>query len=297
MSISAQDVKQLRDMTGAGMMDCKKALQETNGDLQAAVEWLQVKGIAKAQKKAGRVAAEGLINSWLSADQSYGVLVEVNCETDFVSRNEGFIAFVDTVTRAIGESGLKDSAQLEQVQVNGKSLADYTTEQITVIGENIKVRRFVRFDAADGQVGAYLHTNSQIGVLIQLEGRRGDDVQQFIRDVAMHATAMRPAYLSPDVISEEAAAKQAELFHAQLVEEGKKEAMIPKIVEGKMRKWRNENSFLEQPYVKNPDITVSQYQQEVGGVRIAAFARFEVGEGIEKQQSDFAAEVAAMQKG
>lgn len=297
MSISAQDVKQLRDMTGAGMMDCKKALQENHGDMQAAVEWLQVKGISKAQKKASRVAAEGLIHFWLSGDQRQGVLVEVNCETDFVSRNEGFVAFVETVTRAIGESGQTDSEQLEQVQVAGKSLADYTMEQITVIGENIKVRRVSRLEVSEGMVCAYLHTNSQIGVLLQIEGRTGDDVQQLGRDVAMHAAAMRPSYLSPDIISEEEAAKQAEIFGAMLVEEGKKEAMIPKIVEGKMRKWRNENSLLEQPYVKNPDITVSQYQQSVGGVSITAFARFEVGEGIEKQTGDFAAEVAAMQKG
>ena len=295
MAISAKDVKKLRDMTGAGMMDCKKALVETDGNIDAAVEFLQVKGKAGAEKKAGRVAAEGLVDFWISDDASQGVLVEVNCETDFVSRNNGFISMVSTVTKAIGESGIKSIEESDSVTVDGKPLGEFVTEQISKIGENVKVRRVARFDL-DGTVGPYIHKGGQIGVLVATKGT-GEAAATFARDIAMHAAAMRPGYLSPDSVDEEAAAKQAELFRAQLAESGKPEKIIPKIMEGKMRKWRNESSLLEQAFVKNSDLTVRQHQEAVGGVELVDFVRFEVGEGIEKEETDLAAEVAEALKG
>ncbi len=297
MAISAKDVKKLRDMTGAGMMDCKKALKETDGDFDEAVKWLQVKGISKAAKKADRVAAEGLIGKWLSEDQTEGVLVEVNCETDFVTRNENFQSFVQKVTATVGESAATTIEEAEALTIEGKTLVDYTTSQIAVIGENIKVRRIVRLKAESGVVGAYSHTNDQIGVLVQVEGATGDDAAEFARDIAMHTAAMRPLYLSPEDVDDAAAEKQAELFAEKLKEEGKPEKIIPKIIEGQMRKWRGESSLLGQAYAKNPDLTVAQFQKEFGDVEIKNFVRFEVGEGIEKKEDDFAAEVAAMNKG
>lgn len=297
MAISAKDVKQLRDMTGAGMMDCKKALTENNGDFDEAVKWLQVKGISKAQKKADRVAAEGLISNWVSDDKKEGVLIEINCETDFVTRNENFQNFVKKVTEAVGPSSVSSVEDADQVTIDGKTLGDYTTEQIAVIGENIKVRRIARLRAEDGIVGAYSHTNDQIGVLVLVEGRSDDDTAEFARDVAMHTAAMRPLYLSPDDVDAEAAEKQSELFADKLREEGKPDKIIPKILEGQMRKWRGENSLLGQAYAKDADLTVDQFQKQFGGVTIKDFVRFEVGEGIEKKEDDFAAEVAAMNKG
>lgn len=297
MSVSAQDVKKLRDMTGAGMMDCKKALQETDGDFDAAVEWLQVKGITKAQKKSDRVAAEGLVHIWQSADGRAATLVEVNCETDFVARNEDFIKFVETLTQAIGEAGAASMDALENVLVEGKPVAEAITARTATIGENIKLRRVARVSVEQGVLGVYIHAGSQIGVVTQVGGEAGDKAEQFARDIAMHVAAMKPAYLSPEDVSDEEAAKQAEIFAALVREEGKPENIVPKIVEGKIRKWRNDLALLEQPYVKNPDLTVRAHQKEVGGVNLEGFARFEVGEGIEKQESNLADEVAATLKG
>jgi elongation factor Ts len=298
MSISAQDVKRLRDVTGAGMMDCKKALAEVNGDFDAAVEFLQKKGMATAAKKAGRVAAEGLVQPWVSADGKSAVLVEVNCETDFVARNEQFREFVTTVANAIGQAGISSVDQLGEVKVaSGKTIPEYVTEQIATIGENLTVRRIVRHSVQDGVIGCYIHAGGQIGVLTVIEGGASEEVAQFARDVAMHVAAMKPVYLSPDAFSEAEVAKQTEIFTAQVREEGKREEMIPKIVEGKIRKWRNENSLIEQPFVKNPELTVGKLQATLGGAHLTGFARLEVGEGIEKQQTDLAAEVAATLKG
>ena len=295
MSVSAQDVKKLRDMTGAGMMDCKKALQETEGDFDAAVEWLQIKGITKAQKKSDRVAAEGLVNIWQSADGLAATLVEVNCETDFVARNEDFIKFVEALTTAIGLSGIDSAEAIDQVTFEGKPASEAITARTATIGENIKLRRVARVTIQDGVLGAYIHAGSQIGVVTKVQGT-GESAEQLSRDIAMHVAAMKPAYLSPEDVTEEEVAKQTEIFSALVREEGKKEEMIPKIVDGKIRKWRNELALLEQPYVKNPDVTVRQHQASVG-VSLSGFVRFEVGEGIEKRESNLADEVAATLKG
>lgn len=295
MSISAQDVKKLREMTNAGIMDCKKALQETDGDFEAAVEWLQVKGITKAGKKADRVAAEGVIGLWTNEAGTEAVLVEVNSETDFVARNEGFQAFVREVTDAIGNSTAQTVEDLEHVTVNGVAIPEYTVSKIATIGENIKVRRIARLSVEEGTVSTYIHAGDQIGVLVKVEGRSDDEAKTFGRDIAMHAAAMRPTFLSSDEVDEDVAAKQREIFEALVREEGKPEKIVPKIVDGKMRKWAQEGSLLDQAYVKNPDLSVRQHQDEVGGVRVTAFFRLEVGEGIEKQEDNLADEVAKLQ--
>jgi elongation factor Ts len=298
MSISAQDVKKLRDVTGAGMMDCKKALMETEGDFDQALEFLQKKGMATAAKKAGRIAAEGLVQPWTSADGKAAILVEVNSETDFVARNPQFQELVSAVADAIGTAGITSHDELASAKVaSGKSVPDYVTEQIATIGENLSVRRFTRHTSETGVVGCYIHAGGQIGVLTVVEGGDSEEIAQFARDVAMHIAAMKPSYLSAEDFSEEEVAKQTEIFTAMVREEGKREEMIPKIVEGKIRKWRNENSLLEQPFVKNSEITVGKLQATLGGAKLTGFSRVEVGEGIEKQQTDLAAEVAATLKG
>lgn len=297
MAITAQQVKELRDQTGAGMMDCKKALIETDGDLEAAVEYLQVKGITKAGKKADRVAAEGLIGTVVSEDGQHAVMVEVNCETDFVARNEQFQALVDRIAALIANSDATTVEEALALQVDGHALEDLVKEQIATIGENIQLRRFLRVTQPEGFVASYVHAGNQIGVLVNVRGPQGDDAQEFGRDVAMHIAAMNPGYLQADDIDDEAAAKQEELFSAQVAEEGKPEAIIPKIVAGKLAKWRKEQALVEQPFVKNPDLTVGQLQAQVGDVQIVEFVRYEVGQGIEKREANLADEVAAQLEG
>ncbi|MGM0556540.1 MAG: translation elongation factor Ts [Myxococcota bacterium] len=301
MGISAKQVKELRDRTGAGMMDCKKALQETDGDMDAAIEHLEKKGMAAAQKKAGRVAAEGLVNAWVDSDHTEAVLVEVNCETDFVTRNDQFREFVEKVTKAIGESEVSEDADFHtEVTLVGtdKTIEKYTTEQIAAIGENMSVRRFARFTVDDGYVGTYIHAGDQIGVLVkcEVEDEVDNDVEAFARDVAMHVAAMNPPYLNPGQIPADEREDQERIFAEQMKEEGKPEDIIPRIVQGKIGKWESEVSLLKQPFVKDADMTVEEFQKDVGGVSIVDFVRFEVGEGIEKEEADLAAEVAEQLK-
>ena len=293
MSISAKDVKALRDRTGAGMMDCKKALIENDGDFDLAAEWLQKKSIIKREKKADRVAAEGLIHIWANDDSTAAIVLEVNCETDFVSRNDDFVAFVHEITKTIGESGISTLDDIDKVSFDGKSVDEVLTEKTATIGEKIDLRRMARYENAAGTVGHYIHAGGQIGVLTDVEGKD----EGFARDVAMHIAAMKPAYLSPDEVSEEATAQQEGIFRARLLEEGKPEKIIPRILEGQIAKWRNEHSLLEQPFVKNPDVSVRQHQDNTDGVTLKGFVRLEVGEGIEKQESNLAEEVAAQLKG
>lgn len=292
MSISAKEVKALRDSSGAGMMDCKKALVENDGNFEAALVWLQKKSIIKSEKKSSRVAAEGLVHIWQNEAGTSATIIEINCETDFVSRNDDFVSFVNGLANAIGESGISSLDQLDQVTIGGKSISSVITDKISTIGENIQLRRLARLDATNGSVGCYIHAGGQIGVLTQVTGDNADAA----RDVSMHAAAMKPAYLSPDDVSPEAAAQQEEIFTARLKEEGKPDHIVPRILLGQMKKWRNEYSLLAQPFVKNPDLSVSQFQKEAG-VTIDAFVRFEVGEGIERVSVNLADEVAAALKG
>lgn len=299
MSISASMVKELREKTSAGMMDCKKALEETQGNFEAAVEWLRKKGLSAAAKKADRVAAEGLVWAGVMANGT-GVVVEVNSETDFVSRNDQFKAFVKTVGEsAAAASNLSDIQNVKHS--NGKSFADAAKDMTATIGENIVVRRAEKFEAKAGHVvQSYIHGEGKIGVLVEVAGPNTPDVKTFASDVCLHIAAMNPMALSGDQIPADVVAKEKDILKAKALEQGKKPEMLDKIVEGQIRKFLAENCLLDQAFVKNPDLKVSDYAKETGkkaggDVKVVRFVRFGLGEGIEKKKDDFAAEVAAQQ--
>ncbi len=300
MAISAKDVKALREVSGAGIMDCKKALQETDGDMDEALAYLQKKGEAAVEKKASRTAAEGLVETWLNEDQTEAVLVEVNCETDFVSQNDQFQAFVKQISETVGVSKASSIEELQDVTVVGteKTVADYTAEQVSSIGENIKTRRFVRYNVDEGLIGGYVHAGGQIGVLVQLEAPAEADrdaLDELARDVAMHIAAMNPPYLRAEDIPAEDEAAHKEILVAQAKETGKPDSIIEKIVTGKINKWRAESVLLSQPFVKNSDQTVAEFVDTVDGAELVSFVRYEVGEGIEKKEEKSLSEEVAEQ--
>jgi len=295
MSIDAKQVKELRERTGAGILDCKEALSETDGDMDAAVDYLEREGIAAAKNKAGRIAAEGLVDTWIDGDRQKALLTEINCETDFVARNDDFQSFVEAVTQAVGESEIDSTDELESVEVDGEPVPTVVKEKIASLGENINVRRFVRLANPNGTVGEYIHAGSQIGVLVSIDvdgDAKQDRVQDFARDIAMHIAAMDPPYLNRDDIPADDLEKQEEIFAEQMRDQGKPEDIIPQIVEGKIGKWASEVCLLEQPFVKDSDRTVKEVQEDIGDVEIVEFVRFEVGEGIETEEEDFSQEVA-----
>jgi elongation factor Ts len=288
MAVTAEAVKQLRERTGAGMMECKKALVETNGDLEAAAELMRKSGLAKADKKASRVAAEGVIVIERSADGKSAAIVEVNCETDFVAREADFKAYAANVAKAALTQRPASVEALLAVQVDGATLDDTRRALIAKIGENISVRRF-QIVEAPAVVGAYLH-GSRIGALVAMKS--GDDA--VAKDIAMHVAAINPARVSAAEVPAEEVAKEREIQLEQAKNDpknaGKPEEILTKIIEGKIRKWLNEITLLGQPFVKDPDQTVEKYLKQAGG-EVASFARYEVGSGIEKKQEDFAEEV------
>lgn len=281
--ISAAAVKDLRDRTGLGMMDCKKALVAAEGDIDKAIEDLRKSSGMKAAKKAGRVAAEGVVTTKMSDDGSFGIMAEVNSETDFAARDDGFLEFVNTVADQVFESKESD---VEKLLAAG--LESTREALVQKIGENISVRRAEVYSATDGVVGSYVHGNSRIAVLVEL---KGGDVQ-LAKDVAMHIAAINPAVVSPDQVDEALVAKEREIFSAQAAESGKPPEIIEKMVEGRIRKYLAEISLTEQPFVKDPDVKVGKLLKGAGA-SVVSFVRYEVGEGIEKEEVDFADEVAA----
>lgn len=307
MSISAAQVKQLRDMTGAGMMDCKAALAETNGDIEAAVDWLRTKGMAKADKKAGRTAAEGLVG--VASDAQGAVVVEVNSETDFVARNEEFQNLVRKVTQAALESdGTVEAVGAAIYPDTGKSVSETIKDAIGTIGENLNLRRSARLAVSPGAVATYIHNAAadglgKMGVLVAIE-TEGDAeaARAFGRQVAMHVAAINPLALTAEEVDPTAVAREKEIFAAQARESGKPDNIIEKMVEGRMRKFFEEVVLLKQAFVINPDVTVEEAlkeaEKEIGApASITGFVRFALGDGVEKEESDFAAEVAAAAKG
>ncbi len=286
--VTAAMVKELRERTGAGMMDCKEALGETDGDLEAAVELLRKKGAASAEKKAGRIAAEGMIASALSGDGSSGTLVEVNCETDFVGKDANFQAFASAVAQAIADNTpASDDGIASTKLADGRDIETARQELIAKIGENVSVRRFETFAGNGGQVSAYLHGN-RIGVLVELTG--GND--QLGKDLAMHIAASNPMCVSAAEMSADVMAKEKDIFMAQAQESGKSDNIIEKMVQGRVAKFLKENTLLGQFFVKNPEQTIAKLL-EANGASVTRMARFEVGEGIEKKVDDFVAEVMA----
>lgn len=300
MSVSATLVKELREKTSAGMMDCKKALEETQGDFEAAVEWLRKKGLSSAAKKSGRIAAEGAVNA--QSNGTTGVVVEVNSETDFVARNDGFKNFVTAIT-AHAMAAPAGDIMTQNLASTGKSVEDSLKEVIATLGENVVVRRTLKYDLqGTGIVHTYVHGEGKIGVMVEVTGATGADVKTFAQDVCLHIAAMNPMAISGDQMPADVIAKEKEILKAKNLEQGKKADMVDKIVEGQIKKFMAESCLLDQPFVKNPDLKVADYMKETskkagGELKLTRFARFELGEGIEKKTTDFAAEVAAQTKG
>jgi elongation factor Ts len=284
MAVTAAMVKELRERTGAGMMECKKALVETGGDMDGAIEFLRKSGLAQADKKATRVAAEGKIAWAVSDDAREAVMVEVNCETDFVAKDNSFMAFAEAVARnALAESPA-DVDALMQTKIDGATVEEARQALVSKIGENIQVRRFVR-SSSDGSLGAYIH-GGRIGVLVDLAG--GDE--ELARDLAMHVAAMNPEFVSADDVPADVMAREKDILIAQAEGSGKPPEIIEKMVEGRLRKHLAGITLLGQPFVKDSDLTVEKLLQQ-SGARVNGFSRLAVGEGIEKKQENFADEV------
>ena len=293
--ISASLVKELREMTGLGMMECKRALAETDGDIKKAEELMRIKSGAKASKAASRQAAEGTIGVYVSADSNVGALVEFNCETDFAARNVDLLAMAAALAKNVGSENPADVAALMNTHIDGEVAEGKRAALVQKIGENMNVRRFVRAGGSGSKVVSYVHGGGRIGVLVEFDGN-GD----VARDVAMHLAASvagtRPICVSPDEIAPELIENERRIAAAQAVEEGKKAEFIPKVVEGRVRKFVAENALLGQPFVKDDKQTVEQVLK-AANTTVKSFQMYVVGEGIEKKAVDYAAEVAAAVKG
>ncbi len=286
-AITTALIKELRERTGVGMMDCKKVLTETDGDIEAAIENLRKAGAAAAAKKAGRIAAEGMIALAETDDGSAVALVEINSETDFVAKDEGFRAFSNAVAQAAADGEPADVAALNALIAGEMTVEEARLALITKIGENIGVRRFERLESDSGTLGSYLH-GVKIGVVVKLDG--GD--AELAKDVAMHIAASNPTCISAADMPADLLEKEKEIFVAQARESGKPDNIIEKMIEGRMKKFLKENTLLGQAFVKNPDLSIEQLL-EAGGASIVSYNRLEVGEGIEKKEDDFVAEVMA----
>lgn len=286
MAITAKLVKELRETTGAGMMDCKKALQETDGDIDKAVDYLREKGISKAAKKADRVAAEGLV--YVASTGNDAVMVEINAETDFVARNEEFQGLVKEIADHILDTKPQSLDALYKSEIGGKTVEDRITDAVSKIGEKLTLRRFTLAEKTDeDSFGEYLHMGGRIGVLTTVKGTTDSAVA---KDVAMHAAALNPKYVSKDDVSEEELNNEREILKQQALNEGKPENIVDKMVEGRMRKYLEEICIVDQPFVKDSDMTVEKYLNQHNAT-LQNFIRFEVGEGIEKREDNFADEV------
>ena len=282
---SAVDVKNLREKTGAGMLDCEKALEATGGDMTGAIDWLREKGIAKASKKESRIAAEGL--SEIIIDGNKAVILEVNSETDFVAKNDEFKNFINTVGNAILKSGATTMEEALELPTENGKVSEYLVNLIAKIGEKISFRRFEYVTKNDNEVfGAYSHMGGRISVLTVLEGANAD----VAKDISMHAAAMRPAYMQRSEVPEEVLNHEREIIKEQAINEGKPADIAEKMVNGRINKYYKEVCLLEQPFVKDPDLTVEEFAKKNGGT-VKKMVRFEVGEGIEKRNENFAEEV------
>lgn len=304
MSFTAKDVKELREKTGCGMMDCKKALTSSNGDMVAAIDFLREKGLAAATKKSSRVAAEGLAMAYTNEKETVGVAIEVNSETDFVAKNTDFQSFVKLCGETVIRENPKSVDELLKLKAeNDKTIEEILQEKILTIGENIKIRRFKRFE---GVVAGYVHAAGKIGVLVNFdvdnkEVAKNDLFKNFAKDVAMQIAAINPLYLVPEEIPADVIAHERKILKEQIVGDGKPENIAEKIVEGRIGKYYKEVCLMNQAFVKDGNLSIEQYVQktsrELGtNIKVVSFVRFEKGEGIEKKEDDFAQEVAGMIK-
>ena len=296
MTITAGMVKELREKTSVGMMECKKALEENGGDLEKAVLWLRERGLSRAAKKADRVAAEGIVQIAISQDAHTGVVVEFNCETDFVSKNEDFTKFAaDVATLALAQQ-ISDVDALKSAKLaDGETVEGRMTTLIAKLGENMKVRRLGLLKTSKGVVAGYTHMGGKIGSLVLLEGAEGQEVQELGKDLAMHSAAAGPRYLKSEEVDASEIETEKELGRKKLAEEGKPENMWEKILVGQVNKFYKEIVFIEQAFVKDPGQSIKQVVAEKGkGAQLTGFQLFKLGEGIEKKKENFADEVAAV---
>lgn len=300
-SFTAQDVKTLRERTGCGMMDCKKALVETNGDMEAAINYLREKGLAAAIKNASRIAAEGAVLTYSS--DNVGVVIEVNSETDFVAKNEDFKQFVLECAKTVAEQNPADLEALAECKMSdGRTVQENLQNKILTIGENIKIRRFVRYE---GFLSTYVHAGGKIGVMVKFdttpEIAQTVQFQQAAKDIAMQVAAANPLYLDRDLVPADVIENEKRILTEQAINEGKPKNIVEKIVMGKIGKFYKENCLVEQQFIKDGDLTVTQYLDSVtkelgGSIKIDSFVRFEKGEGLQKREDNFADEVASMVK-
>ncbi len=289
--ITAALVKELRERTGAGMMDCKKALTAVEGDMDKAIDFLREKGLAAAAKKAGRIAAEGVVGAYVAADGKIGTIVEINCETDFVAKTDNFKELVTKIAAHIVATKPADVDALLASELDGQSVADLVTASVAKIGEKISVRRFALFEAPEGEVAAYIHGGGKIGVLVELKGGSAE----LGKDIAMHVAAANPSYLERSQVPAAELEHEKEVLAEQAKNEGKPEKIIEKMVLGRINKYYKEVCLVDQEYVKDPDQTIAKLLK-ANNAEVLAFARFQLGEGIEKKQEDFAAEVMSQIK-
>ncbi len=287
------DIMELRKKTGAGVADCKKALTETDGDMEKAVDFLREKGIATAAKKASRIAAEGIVSALVKGN--VGVLVEVNCETDFVAKGDEYKNFVNSVAQYVADNDVKDIDEL----VSAKS--EETIAATAKIGEKISIRRFAKYEVGNGVIETYIHMGGKVGVLVELEGCTCDSAKELAHDVALQIAAAKPLYTTASEVPADVIEHEKDILRAQALNEGKKPEIIDRMVEGRVKKYYDEFCLLNQAFVKDPSLTIEKlvktYSDKMGKVlSIKRFTRFEMGEGLEKKSNDFAAEVEAQMK-
>ena len=282
-----KDIKKLREMTDAGMMDCKQALAATDGDMEKAVEWLRKKGLGAAAKKADKVAAEGVIA--IKRDGNKAIMLEINSQTDFVAKNEKFQNFVNEVLEHVFANDFESVEDILNSEINGQSFNEYLALQIATIGENLVVRRYAKV-VNDGSIGTYVHANSRVGVIVASDTKGVDDM---LKNIAMHAAAMNPKYLNEESVPADVIEKEKEIAREQLIKEGKPEAILDKILPGKIKKFMQDNTLENQKFVMDDKISVAEALKQVNSdAKLTDYVRFELGEGIEKVEEDFAAEVA-----
>lgn len=305
MVITAKMVGELRERTGAGMMDCKKALTATDGDMDKAIEVLREKGLAAAAKKAGRVASEGLVETYISEDGKTGAIVEVNCETDFVASNEDFVTLTKNVAKQVALSKAATVEELsEEKYIADASITvkDAVTALIAKLGENMSIRRFDRFNTESGVLSDYIHGAGRIAVMIQLEGGNAEVLKETAKELTLQIAAANPTCICKEEVSEDVISKEREIYRQQALNEGKPEKVVEKMVEGRVQKYFKEICLIEQLWIRDQDLTIKKYidgkAKEAGSeIKVVKFVRFEKGEGIEKKEENFAEEVARQAKG
>ncbi len=286
-SFGPKDIKKLREMTDAGMMDCKEALKATDGDMEKAVEWLRKKGLGAAAKKADKVAAEGVIA--IKADGNKAIMLEINSQTDFVAKNEKFQNFVKEVMEHVFANDFESVEDINNSEINGQPFSEYLALQIATIGENLVVRRYVKV-ISEGDLGTYVHANSKVGVIV---ASNVNGVGEELKNIAMHAAAMNPKYINEESVPADVIEKEKEIAREQLLKEGKPEAILEKILPGKIKRFMQDNTLENQKFVMNDKLSVKEYLSSTNkDAKLTEYKRFELGEGIDKKEEDFAAEVA-----